>query len=522
MSKYFTFAVKIIYSWKKVPLGFVCPIKNKVIWDKNLNRKVRQEYAENAKIYLNKNIANLAVKNKTYMAKKGSLLVIDDNKSILTAIELLVRPIFNQVTLLSNPNQIISLLKTKEFDVVVLDMNFNAGINTGNEGVYWLKRIKDIAQDVSVVMITAYGNVELAVKSLKQGATDFVLKPWDNEKFLATLQSALELSISKKKVQDLTKKQQNLKEAFNKEHKSIIGESEPIRQVMNLVKKVAKTDANVLITGENGTGKELFAREIHKLSKRSKEILVNVDMGAISESLFESELFGHEKGAFTDAKTSRAGKFETANHGSLFLDEIGNLSYHLQAKLLAALQNREIFRIGSTTPIPIDIRLISATNKDIMDLVQKALFREDLLYRINTIHIEIPPLRERGSDIMLLVDFFLDKYVKKYDKQGLSINLPARDKLMNYNWPGNIRELQHTIEKAVILSDGSVLKPENFFIHPIEQYANRDKTQLTLEEAEKRMIMQSLEQNDGNISLAAEKLGITRQTLYNKMNKYKL
>jgi DNA-binding NtrC family response regulator len=452
---------------------------------------------------------------------KGNILIVDDNKSILSALEIFLSPEFQTVTTISNPNQIPSELRKKDYNLVVLDMNFNAGINTGNEGIYWLGRIKETNPEISVVMITAYGDIDLAVKALKMGATDFVLKPWDNEKMLATLKSALQLNLSKQEVSQLKEKEQGLKNELNRDQKFIIGSSPQLMHVLNLVRKVAKTDANVLITGENGTGKELIAREIHRLSNRSEEIMVSVDMGAISETLFESELFGHMKGAFTDARENRPGKFETANKGTLFLDEIGNLSFHLQAKLLAAIQNRQISRIGSNQQIPIDIRLICATNKNLEAMVREGLFREDLLYRINTIQIEVPPLRERGNDILVLADFFLKKYAFKYDKPNLKINQQAQDKLLKYSWPGNIRELQHTIEKAVILSENSILKAEDFFMRPIVSGRVSDSAQ-TLEEMEKQMIAMAIEKNDGNFSAAAGQLGITRQTLYNKIKKFDL
>ena len=450
------------------------------------------------------------------MATKGNLLIVDDNKSILSALEILLSAEFQTVTTLSDPNQIPTELRKKDYNLVVLDMNFNAGINNGNEGIYWLNRIKETNPEISVVMITAYGDVELTVKALKTGATDFVLKPWDNAKLMATLKSALQLNLSKKEVSQLKEKEKGLKSEINRDQKFIVGSSPQLMNVLNLVRKVAKTDANVLITGENGTGKELIAQEIHRLSKRADEVLVSVDMGAITETLFESELFGHVKGAFTDARENRPGKFEVADKGSLFLDEIGNLSFHLQAKLLAAIQNRQISRIGSNQTVAIDIRLICATNKNLESMVQEGLFREDLLYRINTIQIEVPPLRERGNDILVLADFFLKKYSSKYNKPGLKINQQAQDKLLKYSWPGNIRELQHTIEKAVILGENNVLKPEDFFMRPIVSGKNMI-TETTLEEMEKRMINLAIEKNNGNLSAAAEQLGITRQTLYNKL-----
>jgi len=451
---------------------------------------------------------------------EGSILIVDDNKSILSALEILLSPEFRNVTTLSNPNQILSELGKNDYNIVLLDMNFNAGINSGNEGLYWIKRIKESYPEVSVVMMTAYGDVELAVKSLKLGATDFVMKPWDNEKLLATIQSSLQLNFSKKEVKQLKEKESILKKEINRDQKYIIGSSSRLMGVMNLVRKVAKTEANVLITGENGTGKELIAREIHRLSGRANEVMVSVDMGAITESLFESELFGHMKGAFTDAHESRPGKFEAANKGTLFLDEIGNLSFHLQAKLLAAIQNREISRIGSNQPVPVDIRLICSTNKDLDSMVKEGLFREDLLYRINTIHIEVPPLRERGDDISILTDFFLKKFASKYSKPDIRINQHAQEKLVKYSWPGNIRELQHTIEKAVILSDDNILKPEDFFMRQV--LSGKPEEAATLDEMERHMIQQAIEKHSGNLSAAADQLGITRQTIYNKIKKLKI
>ncbi len=452
---------------------------------------------------------------------KGNILIVDDNKSIISALEILLVPEFDSVKGITNPNQISTELRTTEYNLVILDMNFQAGINSGNEGIYWLNQIKKTHPDISLVLITAYGDVELAISALKQGATDFVQKPWDNSKLLATIKSAIQLNYSKREVGFLKQKERGLKQEINRDQKFMMGSSPPFLKVMKVVQKVAQTNANILITGENGSGKEIIAREIHRLSPRSGEIMVNVDMGAISETLFESELFGHVKGAFTDAHENRAGKFETANNGTLFLDEIGNLSFPLQAKILAAIQNREFMRLGSNKPIPVDIRLVCATNKNLEEMVSEGLFREDLLYRINTIQIEVPPLRERGNDILVLADFFLKRYSSKYEKHGLKINQAAQDKLLNYAWPGNIRELQHTIEKAVILSDSTVLKPGDFFFKQIQSTKFDDEFQ-TLEEMEKQMILLAIERNEGNISLAAEKLGITRQTLYNKVKKYGL
>lgn len=452
---------------------------------------------------------------------KGNILIVDDNMSIIRTLEILLGPEFDVVSGITDPNRIPTELRETEYNVIILDMNFLAGINTGNEGLYWLNRIKQDHPEISVVLITAYGDVELAVKALKQGATDFVSKPWDNSKLLATVKSAMQLNHSKKELDFLKQKEKGLKAEINREQKYIIGSSPALVKVMNVVRKVAKTNANILVTGENGSGKELIAREIHRQSARKDELLVTVDLGALSETLFESELFGHVKGAFTDAREDRTGKFETANQGTLFLDEIGNLSIHLQAKLLAAIQNREIQRVGSNESIPVDIRLVCATNKNLEQMVSEGLFREDLLYRINTIHIEVPPLRDRGNDILVLADFFLKKYAAKYEKQGLKINQAAQEKLLAYPWPGNIRELRHTLEKAVILNDSPVLAPEDFFLKPMVLPPHPDE-HLTLEEMEKRMILSSLERNAGNLTKSAEKLGITRQTMYNKVKKYGL
>lgn len=452
--------------------------------------------------------------------QKGRILIIDDNKSILKALEILLTPEFGEVVTISTPNMIPSELKRKDYSVVILDMNFSAGVNTGNEGIYWLGRIKDTNPEISVVMITAYGDIDTAVKALKAGASDFVIKPWENGKLIATLKLALQLYLSKKEVRNLKERESELRKELNREQRNVIGSSPQILNVLKLARKVAGTDANVLITGENGTGKELIAQEIHRLSHRSEQILVSVDMGAITETLFESELFGHVKGAFTDARENRQGKFEIADKGTLFLDEIGNLSFHLQAKLLAALEHRHITRVGSNQPIHVDIRLISATNRNIEEMVKEGIFREDLLYRINTIHIEMPPLRERGNDIILLAEFFLKKYTQKYGKPELKINKHALDKLMGYTWPGNIRELQNTIEKSVILSDSSVIKPEDLYLKPLAQPDSAASFK-TLDEMEEQMISMAIEKNNGNLTAAAEQLGITRQTLYNRLKRNK-
>jgi DNA-binding NtrC family response regulator len=371
-------------------------------------------------------------------------------------------------------------------------------------------------------MITAYGDIELAVKALREGAIDFILKPWDNKKLLATINAAWKLRTSRKEALLLKNDNQFLKKEIKRsEEKIVLGASPTMINVMNIVRKVAGTDANVLITGENGTGKELVAREIHNQSGRSNELMVSVDMGSITETLFESEMFGHVKGAFTDAKDDRSGKFEIAQKGTLFLDEIGNLSLQSQAKLLSALQNRYIVRVGSNRQIPVDIRLICATNCILPARVSEGLFREDLLYRINTIQIEVPPLRDRVDDIPVLAFHFLRVYCEKYDTLSKKISTQALEKLSNYQWPGNIRELQHSIEKAVILSDSSVLGPADFSFNTLSKELV-DNNSTTLEEMEKKLITESIKKHDNNLSVVASKLGITRQTLYNKLKKYDL
>lgn len=450
----------------------------------------------------------------------AKILVIDDNKSVLSALEILLQFEYKTVKTLSNPNQISSFPELGNFDIVLLDMNFSAGVNSGNEGLFWLREIQKKAPQISVVMMTAYGAVDLAVKALKEGAADFVLKPWNNDKLLATVKSAYELRKSRKEINKLKQKEGHLKQVINSNRNYIVGNSNALNAVLKLVGKVAKTDVNVLITGENGTGKELIARELHGLSRRKSEVFIPVDMGSISENLFESELFGHLKGAFTDAKEDRAGKFEAANEGTLFLDEIGNLSLQTQAKLLSAIQNKSVVPVGSNKTIPVDIRLICATNENLDKMVSDGLFREDLLYRINTISVEVPPLRERGEDILELTDFYLNRFTSKYGKPGLRINQAAQEKLTTYSWPGNVRELLHTIERAVILSEGNVLKPEDFLLN-VKTAVSVKSGPETLVEMELLMINNALNQNNGNYSAAAEQLGISRQTLYNKLKKLK-
>ena len=451
------------------------------------------------------------------MTKQGTILVVDDNKGILTAVQMLLGTCFEKVITISTPNKIKATLHDENIDVVLLDMNFSAGINTGNEGLFWLSEIKKEDASIQVVLFTAYADIDLAVRGIKEGAADFVVKPWDNAKLLETLKTAYNIRTANRKGISIATD----KLVVSKESGMFWGESNAMQQLRSLIEKVARTDANILVTGENGTGKEMLAREIHLLSNRKKETLVPVDMGAITETLFESELFGHVKGAFTDARADRPGKFEVANKGTLFLDEIGNLSYHLQAKLLTALQRRSIVRVGSNTPIPVNIRLICATNRDLQEMVQKGDFREDLLYRINTIHVEIPPLRERPEDIVPLTEIFLSKYTKIYGKTAMCLSLDAKEKLKAQPWFGNIRELEHTIEKAVIIAERSVLDG-NDFDFPRAKKKPVTKEATTLEEMEYNMIKNAMDKYSGNLSLVASQLGISRQALYNKIKRYEL
>ena len=453
--------------------------------------------------------------------QKGNILIVDDSKNVLLALEMLLSPEFNRITCLSNPNLILAELNKESYELVLLDMNFRAGVNTGNEGLYWLGRIRQEHPDISVVLITAYGDVELAVKALKAGATDFVLKPWDNARLLATVRSAVKLGISREEIKGLRLREKELINSINSSEREIIGSSPEIQSVLRTVEKVAGTGTSVLITGENGTGKELIAKRIHDLSGRREELMVTVDMGAVTETLLESELFGHVKGAFTDARENRTGKFEFASGGTLFLDEIANLPHGSQAKLLSALQNRQITRVGSNIPVRIDIRLISATNRDLNEMAARGEFREDLLYRINTILIEVPPLRSRKTDIPVLAGHFLKKYSEKYNKNHLEISARAMEKMVDYRWPGNIRELEHTVEKAVILSETESLTVADLF-HGYAEFEKHEVMPVKLEEMEKKMITRAIGQNMGNIKAASNQLGITRQTLYNKMKKYNI
>jgi len=450
---------------------------------------------------------------------KGTVLIVDDNRATLNALELIMKKEFEKVISLTDPNRINEILRKSDIDIVMLDMNFSSGIHNRNEGLFWMREIFKYDSKISVVIITASGGIELAVRAIKEGAVDFILKPWDNSKLLATINAAMKLRVSRLEASSLKSDNRLLKKEINMGGEKIVqGASPTMINVMNIVSKVAVTDANVLITGENGTGKELVAREIHSQSKRSEELMVSVDMGSITESLFESELFGHVKGAFTDARENRKGKIEFASGGTLFLDEISNLSLQSQSKLLNALQNREIVRVGSNRHIPVDIRLICATNRDLEKMVGEGRFREDLLYRINTIIIDVPPLRDRVDDIPILANYFVKVYCEKYNRgDSVRINTHALEKLANYTWPGNVRELQHAIEKAVIMSDSNVLLPTDFEFRP--QAKSVSPQEITLAEMEKKLILDCLKRHGNNISVAASKLGITRQTLYNKLRK---
>ena len=442
--------------------------------------------------------------------------MVDDNKGILAAVQLLLGTCFEQVITLSNPNQILNTLRENPVDLVLLDMNFSAGINNGNEGLFWLSEIHKADASIPVVLFTAYADIDLAVRGIKEGAFDFVVKPWDNAKLLETLRNAYSAGKTDRRDNGYPNKQPTGESGM------YWGTSERMTQLRSLIAKVALTDANLLITGENGTGKEMLAREIHRLSGRRQKPMVTVDMGAVSETLFESELFGHVKGSFTDAHADRPGKFEAANEGTLFLDEIGNLPYHLQAKLLTVLQRRSIVRVGSNTPIPVNIRLICATNRDLEAMVRKGDFREDLLYRINTIHVEIPPLRERPEDIIPLTEIFLAKYASLYGKPQFALTTDAKEKLKAHPWYGNIRELEHTVEKAIIIADGKRIEATDFDLPPVRHKEPAEQKETTLEEMEYRMIKEAMAKYDSNLSVVASRLGISRQTLYNKLKRYEL
>lgn len=456
--------------------------------------------------------------------KIGSILIVDDNEDLLFAAKMLMKKHAKEVTIEKDPRRIPFLINNYSYDVILLDMNFTEDTTSGKEGFYWLKKIKEIDPQAVVVLITAFGDVEMAVQALKEGATDFILKPWQNEKLIATLSAAIKLKESYKQVEKLSTMQKQLQADLKKPFTEIIGHCASMKNVFSIIEKVAKTDANVLILGENGTGKELIARAIHDRSHRANEIFVTVDMGAITESLFESELFGHKKGSFTDAKEDRAGRFEIADNGTLFLDEIGNLSLPLQSKLLTVLQKREVTRIGTNKPISVDIRLICATNMPLHDMILQNDFRQDLLYRINTVEIFLPPLRDRQDDIPLLAEHFLKVYTHKYRKSFKGFKGNAIQLLQNYPWPGNIRELQHAIERAIIMAEGDELDGRDFFFlsaKPTSDKISQTST-LNLDEVEKNMIQKAIDKNGGNISKAAKDLGLTRASLYRRLEKYGL
>jgi two-component system, NtrC family, response regulator HydG len=438
-----------------------------------------------------------------------SILIIDDDVDILNAAKLLLKRHFQKVEIEKNPEKIPYLLNNFRFDVILLDMNFSRDVNTGNEGFYWLDFILDKKKGQKVILFTAFGGIEMAVRAIKNGASDFILKPWINEKLLETLGSVFN-------------KKDTIESPEPASAPSIIGESDEMTKVAELIKQVAATDANILILGENGTGKDLVAREIHQLSKRKDKKFVHADLGSVSETLFESELFGHVKGAFTDAREERVGRFQEAEKGTIFLDEIGNVPLVLQNKLLFALQNRNIVKVGSNTQIPFDARLICATNEAIYERVQEKSFRQDLLFRINTIEINLPPLRERGQDILLLAEHFLNIYTKKYNRKIKGISVPLQKKLMAYHWPGNVRELQHVIERAVIVTQNTLLSEDDFVVRKTNNTNNPLVETYYLEDLEKQLIIKTLKKHNGNITEASKEMGISRQALYRRIEKFNL
>jgi len=455
--------------------------------------------------------------------KLGKILIVDDDEDVLLAARMFLKQHVSLVHTEKEPQKLPALLKNETYDVILLDMNFEKDVTSGYEGFYWLNEILRIDPSAVVVFITAYGDVDLAVRAIKEGATDFVLKPWQNERLLVTISAAMNLRQSKVEVDNLRSRQKQMSADIDQQFHDFIGTSFAMQKVFETIKKVAGTEANVLILGENGTGKELVARALHRQSMRAEEVFISVDMGAISETLFESELFGHVKGAFTDAKEDRPGRFEIAKGGSLFLDEIGNLSLPLQAKLLAVLENRQVTRLGTNVVRSIDVRLICATNMLIHEMVNKKEFRQDLLYRINTVEIQLPPLRERLEDIPLLADHFLHVYSKKYKHPLKRISPPTLKRLEKYHWPGNVRELQHAVERAVIMSDSTVLQPTDFFLSSKEtQEEGLIFEDYNLDDIEKVVIRKALSKYGGNISQAARELGLTRTSLYRRLEKYGL
>ena len=453
------------------------------------------------------------------MKATANILIVDDDRDVLETARMFLKQEVSRVDILERPEKLPIILKENDYDVILLDMNFKKGVNDGEEGFHWLSEILKMDPQAIVILITAYGEVDIAVKAMKNGATDFVLKPWKNQKLLGTILSALELRKSKKEVVRLKETQKSLNKDINQPYENFIGKSPAIKRVKELIKKVGATDADVLILGENGTGKELVARAIHNASSRRDNIFLNVDLGAITETLFESELFGHVKGAFTDAKQDKAGRFELASGGTLFLDEIGNLSLPLQAKLLTAIQHRSVTRVGANKAQPVDVRLVCATNMPLYDMIYNNEFRQDLLYRINTVEIRIPALRERIDDLPLLVDHFLNQYRKKYQKPSLKIDEKVIEKLASYHWPGNIRELQHAVERVVILSEEPVIQSVDLFINSTAPVRSHIQP-ATLDEMERNFIVQSLELNNGNVTQTAKDLGLTRTALYRRMKKH--
>lgn len=454
----------------------------------------------------------------------AKILIVDDDVDVLLAAKLFLKQHFTVVHTEKNPENIQSLLKTENYDLILLDMNFSRDATSGKEGFHWLNKIIEIDPLAVVIFITGYGDIELAVQGIKEGATNFILKPWDNKKLLATITANLKVRHSKELIEDLRSKQKVLIANQDLGYGNLIGQSVAMQKVMATVEKVAKTEANVLILGENGTGKELIARAIHRASARRDEVFISVDLGAISETLFESELFGFKKGAFTDAKEDRAGRFEAANRGTIFLDEIGNLSFPLQSKLLSVIQNRKVVRLGTNREIPIDVRVICATNMPLYQMVNEGKFRQDLLYRINTVELHIPALRERLEDIQLLVEHFLTIYCKKYKMPLKRINPSTIRRLEKHTWPGNIRELQHSVERAVIMSESNILQPQDFFLSQIDDDNNDFETEdiTNLEEREKLLIRKVIDKHGGNISKAAKELGLTRASLYRRIEKHGL
>lgn len=452
------------------------------------------------------------------------ILIVDDDTDILLAAKLFLKQHFEVVHTEKQPDNIPTLMSNESYDLILLDMNFSRGATTGQEGFHWLNKILEIDPAAVVILITGYGDIELAVQGIKEGATNFLLKPWDNKKLLATITTSLQLRQSKVELEDLKSKQKVLLSDQDSPFGTIIGKSRAMEKVMEDVKKVARTDANVLILGENGTGKEVVARAIHRSSPRKNEVFIGVDLGAITESLFESELFGYKKGAFTDAKEDRAGRFEAASKGTIFLDEIGNLTMGLQAKLLSVIQNKTVVRLGTNKEIPIDVRLVCATNMPLYQMVKENKFRQDLLYRINTVEIHIPPLRERKEDIPLLADHFLQAYAQKYNMPSKRIHQSALKRLESHHWPGNIRELQHAVERAVIMSDSNTLMATDFFITQKEEAESHETmvNSTNLEETEKILIRKVIDKHGGNISKAAKELGLTRASLYRRIEKYGL